>query len=102
MVLDSVTVPIEDAATVARRLQISMVYIDSPEGSEEDAENAGERIEKCAAETDLETLETTLDGRRFRAEPGSAQAGACAEGTFGDVPEPGRCSDPKGRRAIEP
>lgn len=63
MVLESATAPLEDAAAVARRLQISMQdYIDSLEGLEEDAENARERIEKCTAETDLETLETTLDG----------------------------------------
>jgi hypothetical protein len=63
MVLDPATVPIEVAATVVRRLRISVQdYIDSLEGLEEDVETARERIEKCTEDTDLETLQTTLDG----------------------------------------
>jgi len=62
MVLDSAPVPLEDAATVARRLQISVPdFIDSLKGLEGDLGSVRERIEKCTAETDLETLETTLD-----------------------------------------
>jgi len=63
LVLESAVVPIEDAATVQRRLQISVDdYIESLEGLREDVESARSGVEKCTAETDLKKLETTLDG----------------------------------------
>lgn len=61
--LESAIVPIDDASTVQRRLQISVEdYIESLEGLEADLQSARENVEKCTAETDFEKLETNLDG----------------------------------------
>jgi response regulator RpfG family c-di-GMP phosphodiesterase len=63
LVLESVVVPIEDASLVLRRLQISAAdYLEALLGLEQDLEKTRATIEECDGATDLETLETTLDG----------------------------------------
>lgn len=63
LVLESVIVPVEDTAIVLRRLEISAEdYMDALQGLEEDLQNILKALQECSAETDLERLETTLDG----------------------------------------
>jgi two-component system, chemotaxis family, chemotaxis protein CheY len=63
LVLESAVVRVEDLATVLRHLQISAGdYMDSLKSLEGDLESARASIEGCKAETDLEKLETMLDG----------------------------------------
>jgi len=62
-VLESAVVPVEDTAAVLRRLQISAEeYMDSLLGMEEDLERWLKTIKECGVESDLERLETSLDG----------------------------------------